>query len=169
MTRYVYGFALKPDSAAVMLELPALPEIHERLSRAQLAGMDDVAIHAYILEVVLGALQSRLSRRRDIPQPDDPVLTHADGFIELTVQQAMKLELYKLYRHNSPSISDFSRRVGKNETSVRRLLNLRHQSWATEIESAIEACGKRLVHDWRLEAGREASVRRRNLLALSTP
>jgi hypothetical protein len=157
MNRYVYAFHVERKDDEVFFRFPKLPEIISAMSINEFEAMNPHAIEKYALDAVLTALQMHIYNRSAIPRSDNPSLAKADGFVILSVQQAMKLELFKLYRENSRSISELSRQLEKRETSVRRLLDLRHQSWATEIEGAIEAFGKRLVHNWDIEAATPAS------------
>lgn len=151
MNSYVYAFCLKREHDEVFFRFPQLPEIISAVPKQKFEAMSQEDIQAYASDAIITALQVRIASRGEIPRSDEPSLVKADGFVTLSVQQAMKLELFKLYRVNSLSIADFSRQIGKKETSARRLLDLHHQSWATEIETAIAAFGKRLVHNWDID------------------
>jgi hypothetical protein len=158
MNRYSYAYFFNSKGDRKTLHFPSLPEIDAAMQTLS----DSSTIEARTRDLVLTVLQRRIASRRDIPQGEDPALVQADGFVILSVQQAMKLELFRLYRANSRSISEFSRMVNMRETPARRLFNLRHQSRPTEIEAAIEVFGKRLVHSWDIEHAVPASPARRS-------
>jgi hypothetical protein len=147
----VYGFRLDDQDEEVFFHFAKMPEIISALDKRVYQAMNPNKIEEFLSDAVVTALQARITTKKEIPACDNLSLTKADGFVILSVPQAMKLELYKLYKENCSSIADFSRQIGKKETAARRLLDLRHQSWATEIESAFATFGKRLVHDWGIE------------------
>jgi hypothetical protein len=151
MIRYVYAFCFDHLDDEIYFRFAQFPDIISCVSVEAFQCMDHQDIQDHAADAVTTALQTHVAAKSEIPAGDDPHLVKADGFVQLSVQQAMKLELFKLYKENCRSILDFSKKIEKKETAARRLLNLRHQSWATEIESAIEAFGKRLAHKWALE------------------
>jgi hypothetical protein len=151
MCRYVYGYHLDHRDGEIFYCFPKFPEIISALRKSDHAKKTASELDEFLSDAVVTALQARMSTKREIPACDNVTLKKADGFVILSVPQAMKLELYKLYKENCRSIADFSRQIGKQETAARRLLDLRHQSWASEIELAFETFGKRLVHSWDIE------------------
>lgn len=159
MFRYVYGFRCAREAGEVFFRFRRFPEIVSSVGAGKFGVMTDTAIADYAHDAVITALQSIIALRDEIPASDDPGRLAADGFVSLSVRESMKLELYRLYRENCKSVADFARRLGKPETAARRLLDLRHHSRSAEIESAVEAFGKRLVHDWGLEQAAPAHFR----------
>ncbi len=151
MSRYAYAFHYERDGDEVLIRFGRFPEIISAIARTALKGMSDDEIESHAHDAVVTALQGIILTRGDVPAADDPARRSADGFVRLSVGESMKLELFKLYKANCTSIADFARRIGKPETAARRLLDLTHRSRSSEIERAIEAFGKRLVHDWALE------------------
>jgi hypothetical protein len=151
MHRYVYAYRLEVREDEVFVKFCKLPDIISAIPKNCFDIMSANDIEKSALDAVLTCLQTYVSTRKEIPSGDNPNLIKADGFVNLSVQQAMKLELFRLYNENCSSILDFARKLDKKETSARRLLDLRHHSWATEIEAAIEAFGKQLVHKWDIE------------------
>ena len=151
MCRYLYAFRLDKQDGEVFFIFPKFPEIITAISEEEYDKMDAPDIIKYAHDAVVTALQTKLITRDEIPEGDD-TRTRADGYVNLTVPQAMKLELFKLYLvNNCPSVADFARQIGKKETAARRLFDLRHQSWPSEIEAAFEVFGKSLVHSWNAD------------------
>jgi|GEM_PF-3587938 len=151
MIRYVYAFRCVREEGEVFFRFRRFPEIVSAVRATIFAKMTEEAVEAYAHDAVIAALQGIIATREDIPESDDSRRLAADGFVQLSVREAMKLELYRLYRENCKTVAEFARRLSKPETAARRLLNLRHHSRSAEIEEAVEAFGKRLVHDWGLE------------------
>lgn len=151
MCRYVYGFRVEREDDEVFLRFPRFPQIISAIAGKAFRSMREEEIGAHAHDAVITALQAIIALREDVSATDNPNTMKADGFVHLTVREAMKLELFKLYKENCRSIADFVRQIKKPETAARRLLDLRHRSRASEIESAIGKFGKRLVHDWGLE------------------
>jgi hypothetical protein len=109
-------------------------------------------IQSFATDAVLTALQACIAGRIEVPDGDNPDLIRADGFVFVPVVPCMKLELFRIYRENFRSLSDFARQTGKMDTAVRRLFDLRHPSRATEIEATLAQLGKQLVHAWAIQA-----------------
>jgi hypothetical protein len=151
MSRYVYAFRLKSKGDEIFFQFPKLPDILSAIPKDTYSKMNASDIQNFALDAVIMALQTRIASKGEIPDGDAPNLIRADGFVNLSVQQSMKLELFKVYRENCRSVSEFARQIGKKETSVRRMLDLKHPSWAKEIETTMEILGKRLVHNWDIE------------------
>ncbi|MBM3568354.1 MAG: hypothetical protein FJX46_06310 [Alphaproteobacteria bacterium] len=152
MRPYVYAFCFETADGEVFFRFPRFPEIVSAVKAGAYRRMSAAAKTAHAHDAVVAALQAIVHTRDDVPQPDDPAVTRAGGFVYLSVTEAMKLELYRLFRADGGSMAGFAKLLGRTETVARRLLNLRHNSRPQEIEAAIAAFDKRLVHDWRLEA-----------------
>ena len=152
MCRYIYAYRVEPEDGEVFVRVPRFPEIISSIDEDEFRSMDAAAVEAYAHDAVVTALQAMIAFREEIPPVDDTGIVQADGFVRLTVRESMKLALYALYKENCNSVSEFARQLGKPETAARRLLNLRHGSKPGEIEKAAALFGKRIVHDWALEA-----------------
>jgi len=152
MNRYAYWARFEPRKDETFLRFAKFPEIITALPARQFKQLDRPGIEGYALDAVLTALQLRIAGRGQIPRGDHANSGKGGLVVELPIQQAIKLELFRVYRESScSSVSEFARSLGKSETAVRRLLNLRHQSWPTEIEEALGLLGKRLIHSWGIE------------------
>jgi hypothetical protein len=169
MHRYVYVFLYVIEDDEVFFRFPKFPEIISSISRDNFAVMRAQEIRNYVSDAVLTALQTRISARLEIPDGDNPHLAKGEGFVELTVQQAMKLELFAVYRENFRSVGDFSKQIGKPETALRRMLDMRHPSVPTEIEKVLEILGKRIVHMWDVEPTNSVIHSTRPLMAPKPP
>jgi hypothetical protein len=152
MRRYAYGFHLHDEDGETFFRFRQFPEIISSIDTKPFAVMNREAILAHAHDAVITALQAIITLREDVPPTDDPRLDRADGFVLLSVREAMKMELYLLYKANCKSVAEFARQLGKRETAAHRLLDLRHPTKASEIESAVKTFGKRLAHIWQLEA-----------------
>jgi len=169
MNRYAYAFHRDIQDDEVFIRFPEFPEIFSTIPREKFKTMSVNDIQNHASDAVITALQARIVGRGDIPSGDNPNLVKADGFVILSVQQAMKLELFRIYKENCRSISEFGKIINKKETAVRRMLNLRHPSLATEIEVASEVFGKRIVHSWDIEPAGPSGHSARPLLASARP
>jgi antitoxin HicB len=140
------------DGGETFFNFPSFPEIVSAIPNTKFGRMTALEVQAHAEDAVLTAFQACIASREELPKSDDPRLVSADGFVRLRPLEAMKLELYRVYRANCASISDFARRTGKQDTAARRLLNLRHPSKVSEIDEALAALGKRLLHSWSTES-----------------
>ena len=148
MERYVYAYKLRNVGKEVFFEFRAFPEIISALSKEVFDLMSAAERQAFAEDAVLTALQSIISTCDNLPATDDPDTLRASGFVSLSPLHAMKLQLFKVYAANCTSITDFARRIERQDTAARRLLKLRHNSSVEEIEEALAKFGIRLVHKW---------------------
>lgn len=148
--RFAFRIIVEDDGER-FIEFPKLPEIISAISADDFAAMTSADICAYAHEAVICALSARVSTRDEMPE-GDPDTTVCDGFVELDVEEAMKLALYHVYRTNFRTVAEFAKKIGKHETAARRLLSFRHKSRPDEIKAAMAQLGKRLRHDWEIAA-----------------
>lgn len=151
MCRYAYVFHREVEDGEISLNFPRFPEIISSIDEETFGSMSKDEEGEYCHDAVVTALQAVIAMRDELPEADNPNLVRGAGFVHLSVRESMKLELYRLYKENCNSVADFARILKKPETAARRLLDLRHSSKPSEIEKAISAFGKQLVHDWSLE------------------
>jgi hypothetical protein len=152
MNRYAYVFRCESRSDETFFKFPKFPEIVSSLSTSVFRKLSSDKRIEYATDAVLAALQLKIASRIDVPSGDRPSLLKAGLHVALSVPEAMKLELFRVYLSSGcRSISEFARTLEKGETLVRRLLDLRHPSQPKEIEEALCLMGKRLVHSWDLE------------------
>ena len=151
MSRYAYAFRLEDEDGETFFRFARFPEIISSIDTRRFSSLGREAVDAHAHDAVITALQAIITLREDVPGSDDPSVVRSDGFVLLSVREAMKMELYRLYRANCKSVAEFARHLRKRETAARRLLDLRHPSKASELEAAIKSFGKRLAHTWQLE------------------
>lgn len=147
MARYAYSYTVTLEDGEAVFSFPKFPEIISAVPAEQLAG-DAAATDAHAYDAVVTALQAIIASGDDIPEPDS-VLMAASGFVFLSPLLAMKLQLYRVYlAQGFASVADFARRIGRQDTTARRLLNLRHRSVPDEIEEVLAGLGIVIEHDW---------------------
>lgn len=151
MTRYIYAFNIEEIEGEIFFRIPRFPEIISNMTIDDFKKTSGSSVRKHISDALVTALQARIAERLAIPEGDNPNLLKADGFCVLSVRQAVKIVFYLVYRENCKSVSELARRLGKHETAVRRMLDLRHPSVTSEIEKALDLFGKRLVHNWSIE------------------
>lgn len=151
MLHYAYSFNIEEVDSEVFFRFPKFPEIISAVDRSEFVRWRAEEKMTHGEDAVITALQSIISLRMDVPDPDDMRIISSDEFVRLDPLHAMKIELYRVYLKNCTSVSDFARRVGKQDTTARRLLNLRHRSSIDEVIDALAGFGIRLSHCWSTE------------------
>ena len=151
MDRFVYAYSFEREDGEVLFRFPKIDRIISGVSEAELAEMSPEKIDEHAHDAVIEALQTYTAGRESLPEMDDPRFKDADGFVRLTPQEAMKLELYKVYKENCQTVGEFANKISRSATVARRLLDLRYRSAPKEIANAIEVFGKQLVHSWSVE------------------
>ena len=166
MERYIYAYDLERKDGEVFFVFRAFPEIISAVNEEEFNAWNRDEERAHAEDAVVTALQAVIGSRSKLPASDDPDVVSARGFVHLLPQQAMKLQLFTVYTANCRSISDMARRIGKQDTAARRLLNLRHRSTTDEIVEALARFGIQLRHGWGTEQlSSSARVRRQNSIA----
>ena len=96
------------------------------------------------------ALGMYVKAREEIPGPS-PL---ADGQVLISVSPivAAKLALYAAMREQGITNVALARRLGLQETAVRRLIDPLHRSHITSVEKALESVGRSLVVEDRAAA-----------------
>lgn len=89
------------------------------------------------------ALSAYLDDHRDIPKPSIP--KRGQSLVELPPLVKLKLEIYQTMRDQGITITELARRMSRDRSQIRRLLNLDHHSRMDQIETALLAVGKKLV------------------------
>ncbi len=165
MNHYAYAFRCEQRDNETFFKFLKFPEIISSLSTTKFRSFAPEERIGYATDAVLTALQLNIASKADIPGGDRLSFLKAGQYVALSVTQAMKLELYRVYLGSGcRSVSEFARsNIGKSETLVRRLLDLRHSSQPKEIEEVLCVVGKRLVHNWDLEDLPIQSVPKRNI------
>ena len=136
--QYTYPCILtpEPEAGGFSVSFPDVPEAltcgdcrTEALEKAE----DALAV----------ALSFYVDGRRDIPVPSDVVA--GQELVAIPSVVAAKLALYTAMRRQGVTQVDLGRRLGKSQSAVARLLDLRHRSHIGQVEAALRAVGRVLV------------------------
>ena len=140
--RYTYPCTLTPEEdGGYSVSFPDVPE--------SLTCGDD---RAEALEMAQDALTVALGMYVQVGE-DIPVPSQASDGQELVAVPsiiAAKLALYTAMRRQGIAPGALAERLNQSESSVRRLLNLEHQSHIGQVEEALRAVGRSLVVEDRV-------------------
>ena len=93
-------------------------------------------------DALIAALEGYIHAKRPIPRPSRP--EPGEALVRLSVVTAAKLLLYDEMRAASLSKTALAQRLAVTEATVRRLLDLDHDSRIDLIDAALRQFGKRL-------------------------
>ena len=129
-----YRIHLEPDDNYPLLgTCPDLPELTT-------FGEDGVSARSHAVDALLSVIQSRISRRLDVPEP-----TGGDGeWIDLGALAEAKVGLYRAMRRDGVTKAELGRRLQWHAPSIDRLLDLDHDSRLRQIELAFNAIGRQV-------------------------
>lgn len=134
LRRQAYPVILQAMPDTVLVSFPDIPE-------ALTEGDTEREALSEAGDCLIAALGGYVNDGRRIPQAsagNGPV-------VELPALIAAKLALYEAMREQDIDILELAKRLGAVATTVRRLLDLDHRSHIDQVETALEALGKRLV------------------------
>ena len=129
-----YRIHLEPDdNDTLLVTCPDLPELTT-------FGEDGVSARSHAVDALLSVIQSRISRRLDVPEP-----TGGDGeWIDLGALAGAKVGLYRAMRRDGVTKAELGRRLQWHAPSIDRLLDLDHDSRLRQIELAFNAIGRQV-------------------------
>ena len=134
--RFVYSALLEDIGEEVIVSFRDLPEC--------LTSGED---RAEALEEAQDALEEAIAGRIDdgdpIPPPSEPL--PGEHLVILPTDMAAKAALVLAFRESGLSQVAFAAKLGKDEKTVRRMLDARHGTSATRINKALHLLGKGLV------------------------
>ena len=131
--RFVYAAQLEPNGDAVVVSFRDLPECLN-------SGADEAdALEDALEEAVAG----RIDDNEPIPVPSPAV--SGEHLVVLPADMAAKAALAMAFRDSGLTRVAFARRLGKDETIVRRMLDPRHGTAAIRINKALWCLGKELI------------------------
>jgi antitoxin HicB len=136
-----YPYTVARDRGTYLIRFPDVPEA--------LTSVDsEEEICAQALDCLATALAGHAIQGRPWPEPRKS----GRGARMLTVPALVtaKLELLLAMRRAKMSNSALAKRLGIDEKSVRRLLDLNHRSHIDQLEAALQKLGKRV--EVRVEA-----------------
>lgn len=83
------------------------------------------------------ALSSYIDERRNIPKPSKP--KRGQPVMELPPLTALKLEIYQTMKERGITVTELARRMGRDRSHVKRLLDLDYHSRMDQVEAALTA------------------------------
>lgn len=132
-----YPYEISEDEGGFfLLTFPDVPE-------ALTDGESRAEAEAAALDCLLAALGGYIESKRDLPQPSRK--RRGGGKAVLPPLVAAKMALYQAMRDEGVTQTELSRRTGRDQKDVRRLLDLDHRSHIGLVENALEHLGRRLV------------------------
>ena len=136
MQTWVFGASIEEHPGEFVVSVRDLPEVVTSGSSLQEAL--DLAADAIAV-----AVEGRMDDNEDLPQAS-PVRS-GEHAIVLPAQLAAKASVYSAWKAAKMSKSVLARRLGRNETEVRRILDPHHGTKLEQLEEAAKALGTRLV------------------------
>lgn len=135
--QYAYPVTFQRDQNGSMIAL--VPDVPGTMT----VGAD----REEALDRVQGALVAMLAARMEdletIPRPSRP--GRGQRVVALHPVIAAKISIYHAMRGRQTTPQDLARRLGWEESRVRRVLDVRRRSCLEDIEASLAALGKRLV------------------------
>jgi antitoxin HicB len=141
--QFVYPYAVRQsDDGAWQVRFPDIPE-------AMTEGATEAQAHALAADALLAALGGLEKLHRDIPEPSR---ARHRTVVVVPVLQSVKLALYQAMREHGLNNVTMSKRLGKAETEVRRMLDLDHQTRIGALEDALRVLGRQIATEVRWAA-----------------
>jgi antitoxin HicB len=135
--QYVYPVTFQRDQNGTIIAL--VPDVPGTMTFG--ANRDEA------LDRVQGALVAMLAARMEdqetIPRPSRA--GRRQRVVALQPVVAAKISIYQAMRVQQSTPQDLARRLGWEESRMRRVLDLRRRSRLEDIEASLAALGKRLV------------------------
>lgn len=120
------------DHVVLVRDLPEVVTSGESLDEA-------LALAADAIEV---AVAGRMEDDMDLPEPT--AVRKGEHVVPLPAQMAAKASVYAAWKKARLSKTELARRLERNETEVRRILNPRHGTKLDQLDEAARALGGRL-------------------------
>lgn len=135
--QYAYYAALEPDpDGGFLVTFPDVPE-------AITHGADRADALASAREALALALRGIIADGRPLPAP----AAQGGKMVEIAVDAttALKLAVIEAFATSGMSKSELARRLGRQETEARRILDPDHPTKLAQIEAALAAMGREIV------------------------
>jgi antitoxin HicB len=140
--QFVYPYTVyQSDDGAWQVRFPDVPE-------ALTEGDTEAEAHALATDVLLAALGALCKLRRDLPEPS----VSGDHFVVVPMLPAAKLALCQAMREQGLNNVTLAYKLGKQESEVRRMLDLDHQTKIGTVENALWHLGKQVATEVRQAA-----------------
>lgn len=94
-------------------------------------------------DALIVALSAYIDDHLNIPKPSKP--KRGQPVVELQPLTALKVEIYQAMKDKGVSTAVMARRMGRDRSHIKRLLDLSHHSRMDQVEAALLAVGKKLV------------------------
>lgn len=135
MTRYIYPYRLQPEPEGGYTI--TFPDVPGAISCAE--AQIEAARHAE--DALISIFSSLVEGGERIPRPSP---ARGRPVVRLHAVDAAKLALHEAMLDAGIGNGELARRMGKDETAVRRLRDLLRKTRIEDVEAALLALGKRL-------------------------
>ena len=124
------------EDGEIVVHFPDLPE-------ALTGANEESEAFAEAVDCLQEALAVRIVERKEIPAASPMKRGHRS--IPVALYLAPKVALYLALRESGLSNLEFARKLGRDESIVRRMLNPKHNMKPELIQKALDLLGKQLV------------------------
>lgn len=139
--RFVYPYTVTLDEHGFwQVRFPDVPQ-------ALTEGEGEEEAHALAPDALVAALGGLMKAKRDLPGPSDVV--RDNPFVVIPMLQSAKIALYLAMREKGMSRVVLAREIGKQESEVRRMLDLDHETKIDTLEFALMKLGKQIETEVR--------------------
>lgn len=135
-----FGVRLRHDEETGEFVL-SVPDLDDIIARYRPEILAEHGIESLASDAILTSLQMRMELGEEIPTPLER--KEIAEWVTLDPLIAMKLELYTRMREAGWSRRKLAAAMGKNEMTVRRLMDLGHRSTVDSLVEALHALGWR--------------------------
>ena len=146
--QFIYPYTVRQsDDGAWQVRFPDVPE-------ALTEGDTEAEAHALATDVLLAALGGLVKLRRALPVPG----RRAHGPVVIVpMLDSAKLALYQAMREQGLNNVTLAHKLGCQESEVRRMLDLDHQTKIGTLETALWQLGKQMASEVREAEVQEAA------------
>lgn len=138
--QFVYPYTVfQSEDGAWQVRFPNVPEVLTE-------GETEAEAHALAPDALVAALGGLTKIRRDLPEPSSPKGKHV---VVVPMLQSAKLALYQAMREHGLNKVTLAHKLGKQESEVRRMLDLDHATKIESIENALWQLGKQIASEVR--------------------
>jgi antitoxin HicB len=136
MQTWTYGVAIEHVDSEYVVSVRDLPEV----VTAGYTLQEALDLAADAIEVIV---EGRMDDNDDLPVPS--TVEPDERAISLPAHLAAKASVYAAWKAAHVSKSELARRLDRNETEVRRILDPHHGTKLDQLDQAARALGARLV------------------------
>jgi len=137
--RFVYPFTIRQsEDGAWQVRFPDVPE-------ALTEGESEAEAHALATDALVAALGGIAKLRRDLPEPSEK----GAHFAIVPMLQSAKLALYQAMQEQGLNNVTLAHKLGVQESEIRRMLDLDHQTKIGTLEKALWQLGKQVASETR--------------------